>query len=827
MHPTRAASPGEWERALDQAVHNGLNMITLYVFWSSHQPWVHYALDWSLPHSKVLRQYQQEDSGHDQSQPQHHPQWELADAIQSCADRGLFVHLRLGPYTCAEYSYGGIPEWIGVEYPDIHMRRMDPTWLRLMEMYVHNTTNYMTQHKLWAHQGGPIILAQIENELGVDNNNGFMQEPQEQQELVSDMKKVAMDEVQEYADWCGELVQRVAPQAIVWTMCNGVSANTTIDTYNGDSQAVQWLANHGDNDRIQLDQPALWTEDEQGYQVWGETPDHPMDYFWGISARDVSKNVVRWMARGALHVNYYMWWGGYNRQRTAAAGIMNAYATDAILCPSGERRQPKFGHLTALHRVIASIAPLMAASQESSSPEAVEILNERDGTWNVGSDQFAFTYVATTPGDNVEEVMFWENNGPETVVARAVSGKPTLSRTVATEDDTSIVQTLILKPYSALILVNRNIAFDSATIGPEASAFSRKTRTDEGDLGTTLLDWKAWREPVVSFLSSPECRHERSNHPVEQTALFHKSSNDSVWSDYAWYSSTFKLETKPMSQAKLVVETTMSIGLIVYLDGEYHGSAENHRHGEGNITLEISLGNLSVGRMYELTILSESLGYHNLIGRWGGGVAPKTKGLIGDVTLVSYDDQKHSLVDGVNSSLWCSYGGLLGERLGLSGKERDEDTESVWDKVIQWSSVSTNVGPLWRKTFFDTPLLGEHQYLYVELTVGRGHVWLNGHDLGRFWNITRSDRNNDNNARVDDENRHPTYSQQYYHLPLDLLTTEGILNELVIVNVLAGEDPTTFEHSDDARLVLSWIEPLPHNGKHFEDTVGFADSCLI
>ena len=59
--------------------------------------------------------------------------------------------------------------------------------------------------------------------------------------------------------------------------------------------------------------------------------------------------------------------------------------------------------------------------------------------------------------------------------------------------------------------------------------------------------------------------------------------------------------------------------------------------------------------------------------------------------------------------------------------------------------------------------------------LGRGHVWLNGHDLGRFWNITRAD-----NA---DEP-----SQQHHHLPRDWLVADA-LNNLTVFDALGG-DPT-------------------------------------
>lgn len=263
IHPTRAAGKHSWEEALDQAVDNGLNLITIYVFWSAHQPFQEASIDWSLPHSRLLGNI----AG---------GSWNLAEAIQAIGERGIFLHVRLGPYTCAEYNYGGIPEWLQVVHPNITMRHHDALWMDLMEGFIKESTEYLTTHKLWAHQGGPIILAQVENELGSD---------------------------QPYADWCGEMVEKVAPPGVIWTMCNGLSAKNTIQTYNG-MDAIPWLAKNGGNGRIQIDQPALFTEAELGFQLWGIGPEYyflqnkkenpnRLKYMYGVTARSAAKDALR------------------------------------------------------------------------------------------------------------------------------------------------------------------------------------------------------------------------------------------------------------------------------------------------------------------------------------------------------------------------------------------------------------------------------------------------------------------------------------------------------------------------------------------------------
>ena len=260
MHPSRATKQ-TWEAAVDEAVHQGLNLITICVFWAAHQPMKELPLNWTL----------QRNVSCGEGEPSF-CDWDLAQAIGAVASRGLFVHIRIGPYICAEYNYGGIPEWLPLMHPNMSMRRPNKEWMTVMEDYVTNSVVFLTEHKLFAYQGGPIILAQIENELGgevnvatdnllqVDRFGNFINDTSIR--IHSQVARNAT--LQDYADWCGDLVQRLAPE-VVWTMCSGLSANSTITTYNGFLDDVGWLEQHGESGRIQVNQPAMWSEDEGNY----------------------------------------------------------------------------------------------------------------------------------------------------------------------------------------------------------------------------------------------------------------------------------------------------------------------------------------------------------------------------------------------------------------------------------------------------------------------------------------------------------------------------------------------------------------------------------
>ena len=80
---------------------------------------------------------------------------------QAAKDANLFVLWRIGPYVCAEWPKGGIPEWI-YDVPGMKVRSNNQPWLDA-------TQKWMTDHvaeiePFLPRHGGNIILSQIENE---------------------------------------------------------------------------------------------------------------------------------------------------------------------------------------------------------------------------------------------------------------------------------------------------------------------------------------------------------------------------------------------------------------------------------------------------------------------------------------------------------------------------------------------------------------------------------------------------------------------------------------------------------------------------------------
>jgi beta-galactosidase GanA len=132
----------EWPHILQSAKQNGMNLIQTYVFWDIHEP------------TEGSFYFPSDGSSAD-----------LNQFIRECANQGLYVNLRFGPYVCAEWNYGGFPAWLR-EIEDVQFRTMNDPFLERVTRFVDKTLEVVSQGGLLASDGGPIIMVQIENEYG-------------------------------------------------------------------------------------------------------------------------------------------------------------------------------------------------------------------------------------------------------------------------------------------------------------------------------------------------------------------------------------------------------------------------------------------------------------------------------------------------------------------------------------------------------------------------------------------------------------------------------------------------------------------------------------
>jgi beta-galactosidase len=78
------STPEMWPDLIQKAKDGGLDVIQTYVFWNGHEP--------------VQGQYYFGD------------RYDLVRFVKLVKQAGLYVHLRIGPYVCAEWNFGHVAD---------------------------------------------------------------------------------------------------------------------------------------------------------------------------------------------------------------------------------------------------------------------------------------------------------------------------------------------------------------------------------------------------------------------------------------------------------------------------------------------------------------------------------------------------------------------------------------------------------------------------------------------------------------------------------------------------------------------------------------------
>jgi beta-galactosidase len=499
-------------------------------------------------------------------------------------------------------------------------------------------------------------------------------------------------------------------------------------------------------------------------------------------------SALRWFARGGSHLNFYMWWGGYNRGRAAAERITNFYSSEAPMCPSGQRHQPKFDHFQQMISVLQDIAPILVGAPSALSSGKQLYVCAANGSWVLGNEQRLFVY-RNDDEQGSRVIEFVENASNMSVAVRLPSPES---------------KEISMNEYSSVILVDGNPVFDSSKIADASMMYTREIEL----YPMALRNWTVCPEGIGPDLDHFHDYVYTGALPVEQT-LLNTNMASPVDSDYAWYGTDFMLDSLE-GGAELVIETQYADCFLAFVDDKYAGTATWGKNDGTNTTLTIRLPTLKQGQ-HTLAFLSESLGYSNLIGRWSGtGTKAKKKGITG-VILLQTSSQNIMLTDGRD---WRSLGGLHGERAGFNrGVSCSKDSplslapfQSTTAILIDAAfTPETSQGPTWTQVLFDSATYDPTKRgLFLSVTCGRGHIWLNGYDLGRYWNITRGET--------------ATYSQRYYLLPHEYLTTDSP-NKLVFFDVFGCN------HTADTSLVYSWVG-RSDGIKSFQDEVDFPMACI-
>jgi hypothetical protein len=804
-------TPQQWADLFDKALNDGFNAVETYYFWNAHE---HKPGQYDTSFEKDIRAY-----------------------ISLAAQKGLFVILRIGPYICAEWNYGGFPLFIN-SVPGLTVRSSDPKWEAIMEATFARAVAEVRD--LFADAGGPIIATQCDNEYASWACDGAIGQCDN-----------------DYVAWCGQLAATYSPVPAV--MCNGLAANNShvFASTNG-NDAATYLDDGGTNDWVFTTEPGVWTENEGWFTSWGM----PYPYYTPSSEcncdppqrtpTSMAYTILRFFSRGGSLHNYYMYCGGNHFGRNAGSSVANAYANGANFNADGlpnillNYRQ----HLQTVHHLIVENAPALITS-------APQVWNRtyldrlEGGKWVPGDN----TTVAFIYSNSEGYFEMWENSQNNAAVLRWPGGGRGGMR-------------YNFSSWSAQVHAqNGTVIFDSSVVAPAAlqriyTPLNPQTGQPATGSGPGFV-WSKWAEsatigaderlravPASSrapAFSTPSTVGTviTSPYPLEQLNVTEDDTEYMLYSRDVSMAELKRIWGALLSAAggdadaalssagsvPLFIRSQISQGFIAFVDGVYASDTSNNTHnfrtvngsfvGTCNYSQPVNIsapirrllalgatGDADGSAAFTLTIVAESLGLDNGHGAWVvNGTSFTMKGIVSGVSLNG--------VDITYGSTWTMRSGLIGEALAVFSAQGAANV--TWTPVPATAPVAG--APLtWYRAFFTAPsnltsmLLPQGQNSTSVTTatprtpspevlasllfdigdgqfLGRGHFYLNGFDLGRYWSILGYNTTSP--------------SQRYYFLPADLLVPEvegG--NTITLVDVLPTADLS------QAQLVLSQLAPV-------------------
>jgi beta-galactosidase len=662
-----------WPKILDRSRDLGINTIATYVFWNRHETSRNV---WDFAGERDLGHY-----------------------LDLCQQKGLSVFLRVGPYICAEWNYGGFPPYLRDE-PGITIRTMNPAYCARVENYYMKLAEVVKPHL--ASNGGPVTLLQVENEY-------------------SNIAKRYGEQGQEYLRWIVGLATRAGFSSVPTTTCEG-GAQGAIETANGFTIPQERIAKLRET---HPGTPLLWTELYPAwYRVWGGRIAAARD------PRTMASSILDFVSRGGSGWNYYMWHGGTNFGRNSMYLQTPTYDFHAAL--------DEFGSITETGMYLGGFHSVMQ--------EHRTVFLEGDRT--------------ETSVDGKRTVT-WRHNGDELILMQEKSNEPQPGgRPSRMGNDRAR-----LLNGKGEVLFDADAMRDTVSRSFNAPAWKPVPQP-------AALVWQAWDEPMPEHRTDPG---HRSVEPVEQLLLTKDSS------DYCWYSAPLEVSTD--SPQEVVVPYGGDF-LYAYVDGKLIGSSKLPlKEDRGPITPEdpahprILIGDNEKNRdnsyRHAFTATGLAQGTHRL------AILATAVGMIkGDWMIASsMDFERKGIWEGVTLNgqplrNWTMRPGLAGETLLLKPGH-----------ATAWRSMPSEQRPLrWYRTQIAVPanlLRGDSVFQLDASGLGKGMIWVNGKGVGRHWSIPAAGASvPPSGASVPAAGAEVTYSQRYYHIPADWLSS---VNEIVIL----------------------------------------------
>ena len=720
--------------------------------------------------------------------------------LSAAAAEGLFVNLRIGPYICAEWNFGGIPSWMKF-VPGMEFRTINAPWLNASQAFVRQVVRVVEPYL--ARHGGPIVMAQIENEysniegskkdgrayvaeqaafalsLQLDVPWIMCSQQDAPQAIINTCKSDAVhtrlsmrDRCASSADVCCRAALLCSVAIIAMVSWRDIRKETPVSSMPGQRTGSAGLS-CGDSpcsialSRTSTSQVSRLTQ----YTVNNSSCNtaaamtHAL-ISAGLLLSLAAVPVTRWYMKGGSLHNYYMLMGGTNFGRTSGGpGIKVSYTYDAAINEFGLPNPHKFQQGRTMHAWLHHYATAIVGAD--TIPPLISL-----GGYQEAADYGSLVFLANMLSDSNATVQ-WPagSNTSYTLPAWSVSYLDAASGEVVFNTATGpfMNDEFSQSSKTAAPLSRRDLPVAAAPAAESLLCFA-----------DTFGIWDADR--AIS-----------SQRPLEQVNVTRDST------DYLFYSTTVTLTEAQLQQGSARVD--------VQFPGDYLSVALQQQSGSSSLLSPVSVLDHGVGSSTALNIslsgsgwssgaatlvfLSQTLGLQHI----GPSMELWTRGFQAD-SSIAFNGQD------VTGGGWLQQPGLAGEAMRV----QDWPSSShAWTAAADCRSSVSASSLVWYRTQLTLKLDSDPDGRYaLDLAgMGKGVLWVNGQSPGRYWlKIASTDagagdcspcdyRGSYGYGRCSTGCNEP--SQRYWHVPRSFL-----LNGVNDITFLEENPPT----SPDAPLMV-------------------------
>ncbi len=736
-----------WADRIAKARRGGMNTIETYVAWNFHEP-----------EPGVF------DFAGDRN---------LDGFLSECERQGMYVIVRPGPYICAEWDYGGFPVWLA-NVPGVAFRTMNAPYLQAVDRWF-DALVPIIEKRQWT-RGGNVILVQVENEyanLQWTRGKGMVVDDEYQHTIRDGLRRRGIDvPLITCAGHCSGTVECVNshnPADLMPEFRRKYPDKPLFSTEFWTGWYDSWGQPHHTRRAEDVEYASLrcWAEGACGYNYYvyhggtnfGYTPMYiqTTSYDYDAQISETGRLTDKWRAsrRVALFAQAFkeILTTGEHRSGLPARDGLRVTETrtpqrGAILWVDNPSKEatvtgsvpPYLPEVTLEPRTLlpwVHDVPLGGASGTYLSAYAGLVKSDvRVLTAHILPDPYegVRVYVYGAPGET-GEVVLWNGGERAQAVSVTFAEAPQVlnigpSQIVALSTQLAGRAWLHPADETAPALIGPD---DIREHGPESfvGEFAAPGQTHtvhvlrpDGSLTRATVDAPALPAPpalsVWQTRTEPDCTAEDFDdstwREIDEPTSMMTLGNGS--NPYGWYRASFACSDAGTATIHFAA---CSDRLTLWVNGKRIGSSAvppEERKEDWTATFEATLREGA----NTLCVLADGLGL--IKGDWqiGKGQEHEKKGIYGPVT-VTPDGNCYQ----IEISRWRFQGILHGERLGWwqPGSDWPEEDERTAGPVRWHRATFSLSAPLDTAT----PLLARLD------NIGKGVLWLNGRNLGRYWQI--------------------------------------------------------------------------------------------